>query len=56
MAKETKSILICIDYKLHSDNKYPLIMDECEKIYEVVITQTKRLFSKIFIKYRLYNQ
>ena len=46
MAKETKSVLIVIDYKLVSDNKYPLIMDECEKVYDVIVNQTRRLFSK----------
>lgn len=46
-ARKTDSVIISLDYKLSNDNKYPIILDECVKAYEILVTYSAKLFSKI---------
>jgi len=54
-AKLTDSVIISIDYKLSNDNKYPVLMDECLKIYEMLIKFTPKLFNFNISKLLIYS-
>lgn len=50
--KEMDCVIISFDYKLSSNNKYPVLLDECIKAYEIITKFSAKLFSKRHFYFR----
>jgi hypothetical protein len=49
-AKVTDTVIISLDYKLTSDNRYPNFFDDCISAYEIIVSQSAKLFGIYFLK------
>ena len=38
-----------MDYKLSTENKYPILLDECIKAYELIVNYSVKLFGKNYL-------